>query len=137
MILILSRKPWTLLQLLDALQWSLDLGVKAITVYAFSIDNFRRGTEEVNALMALAEQKLLELMEVRVAVHDSQAELRASLQKSRVLQNQDIINTHQVQVQVLGDLSMLPDRVQQAAAQVMAATRKHQACSLNICMAYT
>lgn len=53
------------------------MGVKAITVYAFSIDNFRRGTEEVDALMALAEQKLLELMEVRVAVHDSQTELQA------------------------------------------------------------
>lgn len=59
-----------LLQLLDALQWSLDLGVQAITVYAFSIDNFRRGTDEVEALMTLAEQKLLELMEVRCLLHN-------------------------------------------------------------------
>lgn len=51
-------------QLLDALRWSLDLGVKAITVYAFSIDNFRREAEEVEALMTLAEQKLLDLMKV-------------------------------------------------------------------------
>ena len=54
-----------------------------------------------------------------------------------MLQNQELINAHQVQVRILGDLSLLPDRVQQAAATVMAATRKHEACYLNICMAYT
>ena len=54
-----------------------------------------------------------------------------------VLQNQELINTHQVQVRILGDLSLLPDRVQQAAATVMAATCKHEGCYLNICMAYT
>ena len=53
------------LQLLDALQWCLDLGVEAITVYAFSIDNFRRGPKEVEALMELAEEKLLDLINVR------------------------------------------------------------------------
>lgn len=52
------------LQLLDALQWCLDLGVEAITVYAFSIDNFRRGPKEVEALMELAEEKLLDLLNV-------------------------------------------------------------------------
>ena len=52
------------LQLLDALQWCLDLGVEAITVYAFSIDNFRRGPQEVQALMELAEEKLLDLLNV-------------------------------------------------------------------------
>lgn len=51
-------------QLLDALQWCLDLGVQAITVYAFSIDNFRRESEEVHALMMLAEEKLLDLLNV-------------------------------------------------------------------------
>lgn len=53
-----------LLQLLDALQWCLDLGVQAITVYAFSIDNFRRESEEVDALMTLAEDKFLDLLNV-------------------------------------------------------------------------
>lgn len=52
------------LQLLDALQWSLDLGVKSITVYAFSIDNFRRESQEVGALMVLAEHKLLDILQV-------------------------------------------------------------------------
>ncbi|DBA83966.1 TPA: hypothetical protein ACH3X1_006459 [Trebouxia sp. C0004] len=102
------------LKLLDALQWCLDLGVEAITVYAFSIDNFRRDPREVAALMCLAEEKLLDL-----------------------LCHKDIINTNQVQVRVIGNLSLLPVRVQQAANQVMAATSHHQQCRLNICMAYT
>ncbi|DBA74691.1 TPA: hypothetical protein ACH3X2_009356 [Trebouxia sp. C0005] len=102
------------LKLLDALQWCLDLGVEAITVYAFSIDNFRRDPREVASLMRLAEEKLLDL-----------------------LCHKDIIDANQVQVRVIGNLSLLPARVQQAANQVMAATCHHQQCHLNICMAYT
>lgn len=60
--------PCRVLQLLDALQWCLDLGVEAITVYAFSIDNFRRDPREVEALMCLAEEKLLDLLCVRFVV---------------------------------------------------------------------
>jgi ditrans,polycis-polyprenyl diphosphate synthase len=35
--------------------------VKCVTVFAFSIENFKRSEEEVDALMELAESKLLEL----------------------------------------------------------------------------
>lgn len=63
-VLGLETNHVVLVQLLDALQWCLDLGVQAITVYAFSIDNFRRESEEVDALMMLAEEKLLDLLNV-------------------------------------------------------------------------
>lgn len=39
------------------LQWCLDLGVPEVTVYAFSIENFKRTKEEVAALMELARDK--------------------------------------------------------------------------------
>jgi ditrans,polycis-polyprenyl diphosphate synthase len=39
----------------------LRLGVKCVSVYAFSIENFKRSKEEVDALMNLAEEKLEEL----------------------------------------------------------------------------
>lgn len=45
-------------QLLD---FFLQLGVPMVSIYAFSIDNFSRPAEEVDALMALAREKLLEL----------------------------------------------------------------------------
>ena len=35
--------------------------MKCVTVFAFSIENFKRSEEEVDALMELAETKLLEL----------------------------------------------------------------------------
>ena len=37
------------------------LGVRCVTVYAFAIENFKRSKEEVDALMKLAEEKLLEM----------------------------------------------------------------------------
>lgn len=40
------------------LKWCLDLGVQTVTVYAFSIENFKRPREEVDLLMALAKEKL-------------------------------------------------------------------------------
>jgi len=43
------------------LEICLRLGVKCVTVFAFSIENFKRSEEEVNTLMELAETKLLEL----------------------------------------------------------------------------
>ncbi len=53
------------MQLLDALEWCLDLGISCVSVYAFSIDNFKRPPQEVAMLMQLAEEKLEELMQVR------------------------------------------------------------------------
>ena len=43
------------------LEICLRLGVKCVTVFAFSIENFKRSEDEVDALMELAETKLLEL----------------------------------------------------------------------------
>jgi ditrans,polycis-polyprenyl diphosphate synthase len=39
------------------------LNIRCVTAYAFSIENFKRSSEEVNALMDLAEEKMLELCE--------------------------------------------------------------------------
>ena len=54
-------------KLLETLEWSLDLGVTEITVYAFSIENFKRSKEEVDGLMELAKQKVATLLEERYA----------------------------------------------------------------------
>jgi ditrans,polycis-polyprenyl diphosphate synthase len=45
------------------LQWCLDLGVSEVTVYAFSIENFKRSKDEVDGLMALARDKFLRLID--------------------------------------------------------------------------
>jgi ditrans,polycis-polyprenyl diphosphate synthase len=49
--------------LTEVLQWCLSLGIKEVTVYAFSIENFRRSQEEVEQLMSLAREKFKRLLE--------------------------------------------------------------------------
>jgi len=45
----------------QVLETCLRINVHCVSVYAFAIDNFKRPPEEVDALMALTEEKLLEL----------------------------------------------------------------------------
>lgn len=54
-------------QLVDALEWCLDLGVTTVSVYAFSVDNFKRPAAEVATLMELARVKLREILTVRIS----------------------------------------------------------------------
>ena len=49
--------------LFQTLDWCLELGVTEVTVYAFSIENFKRSKEEVDGLMELARQKFSRLMQ--------------------------------------------------------------------------
>ena len=46
----------------QTLEWCLDLGVHMVTVYAFSIENFKRPKKEVEGLMKLAEEKFKQLL---------------------------------------------------------------------------
>ena len=50
-------------KLTETLQWCLALGINEVTVYAFSIENFRRSQEEVDQLMSLAREKFKRLLE--------------------------------------------------------------------------
>ena len=52
----------------QTLDWCLNLGVKEVTVYAFSIENFKRTKEEVDCLMELAKKKFEKLMEEKCVV---------------------------------------------------------------------
>ena len=54
------------MQLLEALNWCLELGIDCVSVYAFSIENFNRNSQEVGMLMELAESKLNYLLSVRL-----------------------------------------------------------------------
>ncbi len=50
-------------KLTETLQWCLSLGINEVTVYAFSIENFRRSQEEVDQLMSLAREKFQRLLQ--------------------------------------------------------------------------
>ena len=50
-------------KLAETLQWCLQFGISEVTVYAFSIENFKRSKEEVDGLMELAKQKFQRLLD--------------------------------------------------------------------------
>jgi len=101
-------------KLAETLQWCRRLGVKEVTVYAFSIENFRRSEEEVAELLKLATEKLQ-------ALAAEAEELRE----------------HGVRVRVLGELAMLPEELRRAAATAELLTRDNDQCCLNVALAYT
>jgi short-chain Z-isoprenyl diphosphate synthase len=101
-----AQKLW------EVLNWSYQAGVKTVTVWCFSIDNFERDTQEVQALLELFEEKTLELAE-----HDE-------------------VHARQVRLRYIGELSRLPESLQGAIKAAEKATENYTAYGLNIAMAY-
>ncbi|XP_044290996.1 dehydrodolichyl diphosphate synthase complex subunit DHDDS [Varanus komodoensis] len=101
-------------KLAQTLQWCLSLGIREVTVYAFSIENFKRPQEEVDGLMELARQKF-----------------------TRLLEEQENLEKHGVCVRIVGDLPLLPQDIQELIAKVVLATKHFNTCFLNIGFAYT
>ncbi|KAG5679639.1 hypothetical protein PVAND_009196 [Polypedilum vanderplanki] len=93
------------------LKWCPKIGIKEVTVYAFSIENFKRSQDEVNAIMKLFIRKLLE--------------------KEQELHEKGI------KVKVIGNLDMLPNDVQKVVADAMLSTKDNSKLNLNIAFAYT
>lgn len=85
------------------------IGVKFLTVYAFSTENWKRAKTEVDAIMALMEQYLLE------AIRD--------MQKNRV------------RIRFFGDLSRLSPKLR-ALAEEAAAMSEEFDIQANICLNY-
>ncbi|XP_057641029.1 dehydrodolichyl diphosphate synthase complex subunit DHDDS isoform X2 [Chionomys nivalis] len=98
----------------ETLRWCLNLGILEVTVYAFSIENFKRSQSEVDGLLDLARQKFSCLME-----------------------EQEKLKKHGVCIRVLGDLHLLPLDLQEKIAQAVQATKSYNKCFLNVCFAYT
>jgi len=96
----------------DLLEWCLDLGVKSITLYAFSTENFQRSSKEVNEVMRIFEEKLHELLE------------------------NERIHKHKVRVKIIGRPSLLPENLQEIAERVETATKDYDEHFLNLGLAY-
>ncbi len=86
------------------------LGIKYLTVYAFSTENWKRPAEEVNILMEL----LIEYL---------QKEL-------------DELHQENVRIQALGNIEQLPNAPQQALKDAMIKTRENAGLVLNLCLNY-
>ncbi|XP_059654151.1 dehydrodolichyl diphosphate synthase CPT3-like [Cornus florida] len=102
------------LALMSVLRFCYELGVKYVTVYAFSIDNFKRRPEEVETLMDLMLEKIEGLMK-----------------------EESFVNRYGVRVHFAGNLMLLSEPVREAAKKAMEATAANSKAVLSICVAYT
>lgn len=96
----------------EILDWCYESGIKELTLYSFSIQNFYRPAYEVKKLMEIIERELRQLL------HD------------------DRLVQRQVKVKVIGNKDMLPSQLQQIIDQVEKKTAKYSNFTLNICLAY-
>ena len=96
----------------NVLNWSIDLGIKIVTVYAFSIENFKRPEDEVYGLMRLFVKNFK-----RILTHER-------------------IHKKKVKVKVVGQLDLLPDDVKVAIKEAEEATKDYNERQLNLAIGY-
>jgi len=96
----------------DFLSWCMELGIKTVTLYSFSTENFKRDEKEVQELMRLFEKTLEEVKEA------------------------DYIHKNRVRIRALGRTRMLPQRIQDLIHEVEEATKEYDSYYLNVAIAY-
>ena len=94
------------------MQWAKELGVKELTLYAFSVENFKRAKKEVDFLM------------------DTFLREFERLRKSPKLGKEGI------RIRAIGRLWMFPPKVQKALQEIMDSTRHHKSYTVNFALAY-
>lgn len=99
----------TVEQLLD---WCEKIGLKYVTLYAFSTENFRRSSSEIEEIMKIAEERFRKLL------------------------TDERIRRNKVHVKVIGRTNLLPEGLQQLIAEVEKATAGYDKQFLNFAFAY-
>lgn len=102
------------LALMNMLKYCYELNVKYVTIYAFSIENFKRRPEEVQSTMQLILEKI-----------------------EALLDKESIVNQYGVRVHFIGNLKLLTKPIRLAAERAMNATSHNSKAVLSICIAYT
>ncbi|KAH8411497.1 hypothetical protein KR215_005513 [Drosophila sulfurigaster] len=101
-------------KLADVLRWCLDMGIREVTTFAFSIENFKRSRDEVEGLFNLARDKF--------------AKLLAEIER---------LDEHGIRIRVLGNIELLPADLQRLIASAMLRTEHNDKLFLNVAFAYT
>lgn len=95
---------------LKTVRYAVKRGVKSLTLYAFSSENWLRPENEVNALMLLFQQA--------------------------IKRNRKLFLKHDIRFQVIGDVSRFSDKLQKAIQKLEDETANHATMTLNIAANY-
>jgi tritrans,polycis-undecaprenyl-diphosphate synthase [geranylgeranyl-diphosphate specific] len=96
----------------EVLDWCQKLGIKIVTVYAFSAENVKRSDVEVKELMGMFEEKFREVPQ------------------------DERVHREKVRVRAIGKTEMLPENVREAIAVAEKATEDYTDYQLNIAVGY-
>jgi len=113
----LGLKPWQghnfgVKKIEDFLKWCQELGIKELTLYSFSMDNFNRPEQEKKILFSLFEKNI------------------------KKLKNDERLNKDGIKVRFIGRLQLFPKDIQKEMHEVMEKTKNHNNFKLNFAMAY-
>lgn len=96
----------------EVLDWCLELGIKIVTVYAFSTENIKRSADELKALLELFMESF------RKAGDDKR------------------VHKNKVKIKAIGRVDILPKEVQDAIKYAEERTKEYDNYHLNIAIAY-
>ena len=96
----------------EMLDWAHELGIRFMTIYSFSTENFRRNEDEIRELFRLFKEKFTRTV------------------------SDERVHKYKIRIQVLGDRSLLPDDLRFAIEAAEEATRDYEGFTLNVALAY-
>ncbi|MEK6848250.1 MAG: polyprenyl diphosphate synthase, partial [Nanoarchaeota archaeon] len=113
----LSLNPWEghrfgIQKLEEFFKWCLELGVRELTLYSFSTENFNRAKTEINFLFGLFKKKFNEI------------------------KKGDDIFKDRVRVNVIGRIEMFPKGIRKAMLDVVEKTKHNKKLVVNFALAY-
>lgn len=113
----LGLQPWKghefgVKKLHQLLNWCIELGIKELTLYSFSTENFRRAKTEKDFLFNIFKREF-----------DS-------------MKNREDIFKNKIRVNVIGRIGMFPKDIRKAMLDIMKKTKNHKNFVVNFAMAY-
>ncbi len=96
----------------ELLEWCMELGVKEVSLYCFSTENFKRDKDEIDYLFNLFRKKI------------------GDFKKDK------LIHENKVRISVIGRSSMFPEDMQEKMKEVMEDTKNYDNYRLNLALAY-
>ncbi len=104
---------WGAKKVKELLKWVKETEIKYVTLYSFSVQNFKRPKKEFDYLMRLFEKEFSAITNPNHEAHK-----------------------YKVRVRAIGRINLFPKKVQNAIAAAEAATKKYNKYFLNIAVAY-
>ena len=96
----------------NLLDWCSELGIKELTLYTFSVENFKRKKEEVKFLMMLFRKQM------------------------KKLEKDKRIEKNKIKVNFIGRLNLFPKDIQSSMKRITEKTKKHNKFRINFAMGY-